>query len=118
MGRSTDRVAKWVADAASKVAGAEVEVLDLRDYELPMFNEAISPQYNPDRKPEGAVKNWLDALSKNDAFIVVTPEYNRSIPAVLKNAFDHVGYELTKNLSLLLHMVLPMALKLSHICEA
>ena len=95
-GRSTDRVAKWAATAAASLAGVEVTVLDLRDFALPMFNEAVSPQYNPDRKPEGEVKKWLDALAAQDAIIVVTPEYNRSIPGVLKNAFDYVAYELER----------------------
>lgn len=93
-GRATDRPAKWAAAAAGKLEGVEVEVLDLRDYDLPMFNEAISPQYNPERKTEGIVKKWLDALARQDALIIVTPEYNRSIPGVLKNALDYVAYEL------------------------
>lgn len=91
-GRSTDKVANW----ATKQIGdqADTEVLDLKDYVLPFFEEAVSPQFNPDRKPEGAVKAWLDKLSEADALIIVTPEYNRSIPGVLKNALDHVGFEL------------------------
>jgi len=95
-GRSTDRAAKWATTIASTLENVEVTTLDLRDYDLPFFNEAISPQFNPDRKPEGVVKQWLDALAEQDAFIVVTPEYNRSIPAVLKNALDHVAYELDR----------------------
>jgi NAD(P)H-dependent FMN reductase len=95
-GRSTDRAAKWAATAAKELNGVEVTTLDLRDYDLPMFNEAVSPQYNPERKPEGAVKQWLEALAAQDAFIIVTPEYNRSIPAVLKNAIDYVAYELDR----------------------
>lgn len=95
-GRSTDLVAKWVVAAAQKLEGAKVQTLDLRDFDLPMFNEAISPQYNPDRKPEGEVKKWLEALAEQDAIVLVTPEYNRSLPAVLKNALDHVAYELEK----------------------
>ena len=95
-GRSTDRAAKWAATIASTLEDVEVTTLDLRDYNLPMFNEAISPQYNPDRKPEGVVKQWLDVLDAQDAFIIVTPEYNRSIPAVLKNALDHIAYQLER----------------------
>ena len=95
-GRSTDRAAKWVATVANTLEGVEVTMLDLRGYDLPMFNEAVSPQYNPARNPEGVVKQWLDALASQDAFIVVTPEYNRSIPAVLKNALDYVAYEMEK----------------------
>ncbi len=95
-GRSTDRAAKWVATVAGTLEGVEVTTIDLRDFDLPMFNEAVSPQYNPERKTEGVVKQWLDALAAQDAVIVVTPEYNRSIPGVLKNAFDYVAYELDK----------------------
>ena len=96
-GRVTDRVAKWVEQTAAKqLPEAELTLLDMQDYALPFFDEAISPQYNPERKPEGVVKNWLDALAAQDAIIIVTPEYNRSIPAVLKNALDYVGYELAR----------------------
>jgi NAD(P)H-dependent FMN reductase len=48
-GRVSEKYAKWVAAAAGKMEGVEVTLLDLRDYDLPMFNEAISPQYNPNR---------------------------------------------------------------------
>lgn len=95
-GRSTDRAAKWVASEASKIDDANVELLDLRDYDLPFFSEPISPQYNPNRKPKGEVKRWLDALARQDALVIVSPEYNRSIPAVLKNAIDYVAYELDR----------------------
>lgn len=95
-GRGTDRAAKWALAAAAKLDDIEAELLDLRDYDLPFFDEAISPQYNPDRKPEGVVKEWLDKLAEKDAFIVVTPEYNRTLPGVLKNAFDYVAYELDR----------------------
>jgi NAD(P)H-dependent FMN reductase len=95
-GRVSEKYAKWVAAAAGKMEGVEVTLLDLRDYDLPMFNEAISPQYNPNRVVEGDVKKWLDALNAQDALVLVTPEYNRSIPGVLKNALDFVAYELAK----------------------
>ena len=96
-GRVTERVAQWVRQtAAAELPDAELTVLDLRDYALPFFDEAISPQYNPERKPTGVVKEWLDALAAQDAIIIVTPEYNRSIPAVLKNALDYVAYELAR----------------------
>jgi NAD(P)H-dependent FMN reductase len=93
-GRMSQGMAAWVAAEAKKHEDVEVDLIDLRDFELPMFDEAISPKYNPDRQPTGAVKQWLDTLSSTDAFIVVTPEYNRSISGVLKNAFDHIDYQL------------------------
>lgn len=94
-GRVSDRVAQWV-DHELHDLGVESEVLDLRDYELPFFEEAIPPQYNPDRQPSAAVKKWIDKVAEADAYVIVTPEYNRSFPGVLKNALDTVGLEFEK----------------------
>jgi NAD(P)H-dependent FMN reductase len=94
--RVSERVAKWVEKAARDVKDIEVEVLDLRDYDLPMFDEPASPQFNPERKPDVPVKRWLDKLAEADAYILVTPEYNRSYPAVLKNALDYVDFQMEK----------------------
>jgi NAD(P)H-dependent FMN reductase len=91
-GRQTDKLAKWVAQEAGKKA--DVELLDLRDYPLAFLDESISPRYNPDRTPEPATKKWLDKLATFDGFVCVTPEYNRSTSAVLKNAIDVIGHEI------------------------
>lgn len=91
-GRATDKLANWVAKAAA--AKTEVEVLDLRDYPMPFFDEAISPRYNPERQAAPAVQKWLDKVASFDGYVVVTPEYNRSTSAVLKNAIDVLAYEL------------------------
>jgi NAD(P)H-dependent FMN reductase len=90
-GRVTDKLAKWVAEEVGKVS--EVEVLDLRDYPLPLFNESVPPRYNPDRKPGTEVKKWLDKMAEFDGYVIVTPEYNRSFPGTLKNALDTLGNE-------------------------
>jgi NAD(P)H-dependent FMN reductase len=90
--RMTDKLAKWVAEEVKK--GAEVEVLDLRDYPMPFFDEAISPRYNPGRAPVPEVKKWLDKVAEFDGYVLVTPEYNRSMPAVLKNAIDVLDYQM------------------------
>jgi NAD(P)H-dependent FMN reductase len=95
-GRVTDRVAKWVAAEAKTIDGAKVEIVDLADHVLPLFDEAVPPQYNPERQPEGAVKKWLDALAVADAFVIVTPEYNRAYPGVLKNALDFIDFQFVK----------------------
>lgn len=97
-GRATPLVANWVKQTADKViAGrAEIELVDLADFDLPLFDEAISPKFNKDRKPEGAVKQWLDKLSSADGYIFVTPEYNHSIPGALKNAIDYIAFETAK----------------------
>lgn len=93
-GRMTDKLAKWVAVEVAKQA--DVEVLDLRDYPMPFFDEPISPRYNPERKPVPEIKKWLDKVAEFDGYVVVTPEYNRSAPAVLKNAIDVLDYQVEK----------------------
>lgn len=95
-GRQTDRLAKWVLNQAETVEGVSVELLDLRDFELPFFNEPISPRYNPERKPEPAVDTWLKKIAEADGYIIVTPEYDHSIPGVLKNALDFIAFETVK----------------------
>jgi len=91
-GRQTDKLAKWAAaDIGQK---ADVEVLDLRDYPIPFLDEPISPRYNPERKPDAETKKWLDTVAAFDGYVFVTPEYNRSTSAVLKNAIDVLDFQL------------------------
>jgi NAD(P)H-dependent FMN reductase len=95
-GRQTDKLAKWVANEASNMQDVSAEVVDLADHPMPLFDEAVSPQYNPDRKPTGAVKTWLDKVAEADAYVLVTPEYNRSTSGVLKNALDYLDFQMAK----------------------
>lgn len=95
-GRASERVAKWVAGEAGKLADTTVEVIDLLDYELPFLDEPISPQYNPNRQPNPQAKRWLDKLAEAEAYVLVTPEYNRSTSGALKNALDYVAFEMAK----------------------
>lgn len=94
-GRVSGNVAKWVAKTAQATEKADIEIVDLADYDLTFFDEPISPQYNPDRQPSEATKKWLDKLDEADAYVIVSPEYNRAIPAVLKNALDHAAFEMS-----------------------
>ena len=94
-GRQTPKQARWVLETAKTVDGIEPELVDLKEYALPFFNE-MSPRYNPDRKPEGVIKQWLDKVNEFDAYVIVTPEYNHSIPAVLKNALDTIDWQVNR----------------------
>ena len=94
--RSTDRVAKWVANEAKNLEGTTVELVDLADYNIPFFDEAISPRYNPNRQINPEAGKWVNKLAEADAYIFVTPEYNHSITGVLKNALDFVTSELVQ----------------------
>jgi NAD(P)H-dependent FMN reductase len=94
--RTTERTAKWVMNSAAELEGVDFELVDLLDYELPFFNETISPKYNPNRQPEAIVAKWLAKLGEADGYIIVTPEYNRTMPGVLKNALDYIDWQLDR----------------------
>lgn len=94
--RMTERLAKWVANEAKNLEDTTVDLVDLADYNIPFFDEAISPRYNPNRQINAEAGKWVDKLSEGDAYIFVTPEYNHSIPGVLKNALDYITTELDK----------------------
>lgn len=91
-GRVTDRQAKWVAAEVAK--RAEVEIIDLADYPLPLFSEAGSPRYVSNRQPSPEAQKWLDKIQQFDGYVFVTPEYNRATSPVLKNAIDYLDYQL------------------------
>jgi NAD(P)H-dependent FMN reductase len=90
--RAADHVAPWVINRAKSHEAFEVEVLDLRDWPLPIFQEHlgtlgdfVDPPYS-----EPIVKRWNNKIAEADAYLFVTPEYNHSVPGVLKNAIDNV----------------------------
>jgi NAD(P)H-dependent FMN reductase len=95
-GRVSERMAKWVLKTAKDLPDTEIELLDLKDYPMPFFNEPVSPRFNPDRHPNPVAKKWLDKLDRQDAYLIVTPEYNHSIPGVLKNALDYTDWQVAK----------------------
>lgn len=95
-GRHTEKLAKWVVNQAEQREGMEVELLDLADYPLPFFEEPVSPKFNPDRQPVPEAQKWLDKLAEFDSYIIVTPEYNHSIPGVLKNALDYTDFQVIR----------------------
>jgi NAD(P)H-dependent FMN reductase len=90
--RAADLVVPWVVSRASAHGGFDVELIDLRDWPLPLFAEHLGTigDFNDPTYSQPIVKAWNDKIKEADAFIVVTPEYNHSFPAVLKNAFESV----------------------------
>ena len=91
--RQTLKEARWVAKTAGEMEGIDTQIVDLKDYPMPFFDEPMSPRYNPSREIDPAAKKWLEAINQYDAYIFVTPEYNHSITGVLKNAIDYVTTE-------------------------
>jgi len=78
--------ARWIYDTASQRADIDVELVDLRDYPLPFFNETASNAWVPTESEGG--RRWQRKVGEFDGYIFVTPEYNRSVSAALKNALD------------------------------
>jgi len=93
-GRFGDKVAAWIRDIAAARGDMDVELLDLREYPMPFFNEPASPLWAKP-KDEVAVR-WGQVVAETDGFIFVTAEYNHSIPAVLKNALDYAYKEFNR----------------------
>jgi chromate reductase len=73
-----------MAAAGAQAAGAEVRVIDLRDYPLPLFDEDLERAAG---MPE-AGRQLKALMVEHDGFLIASPEYNSSISAVLKNSID------------------------------
>lgn len=90
-GRIGPAIADWVGGHARHHGGFEVEVVDLAEVNLPLFDEPHHPrlgQYEHD-----ATRQWSATVARADAFVFVMPEYNHSFNAALKNALDHLFVE-------------------------
>jgi NAD(P)H-dependent FMN reductase len=90
-GRNGEAVANWVCDRAEERDDFEVELVDVADYGLPLLDEPISPSQG--KYSKGHTKRWANKIAEADGFIVVTAEYNHSIPGALKNAIDYLYAE-------------------------
>ena len=90
-GRFADKPAAWLQDLVASRTDLSFELVDLRDYPLPMYDWPSSPVRMPIDLPD--VIAWRNKVASLDGFIFITAEYNHSIPAVLKNAIDHVFIE-------------------------
>ena len=87
-GRMGDRVSTFVLNEAKSVDGWEVELVDLSELNLPMYHDANLPAMMNESYGDKSVMSWSESIKLADAYIVLTPEYNHSIPAPLKNAID------------------------------
>ncbi|MCB2117639.1 MAG: NAD(P)H-dependent oxidoreductase [Rhodobacteraceae bacterium] len=92
--RFADIPTAWIKAQAEARGDLTVEVLDLRDYPMPFFDEVASNAWAPTQNPV-AVK-WQKKLAEFDGYIFVVAEYNRSITGVLKNALDQAYVEWAK----------------------
>ncbi len=74
-----------LADALATLAPDDIEFRRLRIDDLPLYNQ------DDDNSPPAPVKRLKEGIRQADGLLFVTPEYNRSIPGVLKNALDHAS---------------------------
>jgi len=90
-GRIGPSVAEWITERAREHGGFDVEVADLAEINLPMFDEPHHPRLK--KYVHQHTKDWSAVVDASDAFIFVIPEYNYSFNAATKNAIDYLAQE-------------------------
>lgn len=89
--RLADKPAQWMLAQAQAREDMDVELVDLRDFPLPFFDEMASNLFMPSQNPEA--QRWQQKIAEYDGYIFTVAEYNHSITAVLKNALDQAYTE-------------------------
>lgn len=90
--RFADKPARWIADLAEARGDMEVEIVDLKDYPMPLFAEPVSPVWGQSQNEDA--RRWQAKLAEFDGYIFTAAEYNHAPTGVLKNAFDYAGPQL------------------------
>src|SRR5258708_16802095 len=83
--------AQWIEEIARRRTDFEVELIDLKDYPMPLFAEEASPLYAPSKNE--VAQRWQKKVGEFDAFILTAAEYNRGPTPVLKNSLDYAYAE-------------------------
>jgi NAD(P)H-dependent FMN reductase len=89
--RAGTAVASWFVDRARAHAKFDVDVLDLKEINLPLMDEPHHP--NRRQYQHAHTIAWSKTVAEADAFVFVTPEYNYSMPPALLNAVDYLYHE-------------------------
>ena len=90
-GRNGEAVAKWVYEIAQKRSDAAFELVDIKDFNLPLLDEPVPPSMGQYSKPH--TKAWAAKIASFDGYVFVSPEYNHGISGALKNAIDFLFAE-------------------------
>src|SRR5262245_41325408 len=90
-GRKGEAVARWFEREARRRGTFEIEVVDLKDVNLPLMDEPEHPRLR--KYQHDHTKAWSARVARADAFVFVTPEYNYSSPPSLVNAIDYLVHE-------------------------
>lgn len=89
--RLADKPAQWILKQAQARGDIDAELVDLRDFQLPFFDELASNAYLPSQNPQA--QRWQQAIAAFDGYIFVVAEYNHSMTGALKNALDQAYRE-------------------------
>ena len=93
-GRFGEKPARWICDFLNRDERFDAELVDLREWPLPFFDQPISPMRVSDGDYKNAVANeWAKKVGGADGFVFSASEYNHGYTAVLKNALDWLGVE-------------------------
>ncbi len=89
--RFADKPAKWIFDLANARDDLDVEIVDIKEFDLPFFNAPASNAWMP--STDENVIAWQKKIAAFDGYIFLTAEYNHSITGGLKNAIDQSAVE-------------------------
>ncbi|KLK90779.1 NADPH-dependent FMN reductase [Microvirga vignae] len=90
-GRIGPSIANWFNDFAAEHGKFDPVLVDLADFNLPIFDEPEHPM-KQDYK-HAHTRAWAESVSAADAFVFVTPEYNYAPPPALVNALNYLSRE-------------------------
>jgi NAD(P)H-dependent FMN reductase len=90
-GRNGEAVAKWVYEIAQRRSDVKFELVDIKDFNLPLLDEPMSPMMG--QYTHQHTKTWSAKIASFDAYVFVTPEYNHATSGALKNAIDFLYHE-------------------------
>ena len=79
-GRKGEAVAKWAYEIAQRRRDAEFELVDIKDFNLPLLDEPMPPIMGQDTHDH--TKTWSAKIASFDAYVFVTPEYNHATSAL------------------------------------
>ena len=93
-GRFSEKVGAWLMDRMGQRDDLSVELVDLRDHPLPIYELEVAPARAGREYETAAVRRLGEVLDRADGYVMVTGEYNHGYSSSLKNAIDHVFPEL------------------------
>jgi len=91
--RVNSQVVEFITERAKQNTEAEFEVIDIKDYDLELFNADVPPAMANKQYDDPKTQKWSGKVDDLDGFIFVSPEYNNGVSPSLKNAIDYLGSE-------------------------